>query len=388
MLAEIPDALLPLEASDEDILYVADAQLNVVFVNAAWRSFAGLNDGKTVLGAGWNSHLLANFSGSKRLHWQAIYEALLKGLLQEHEEDFICPSPVLRRNYRLRIRRHSDEAGNTIYLSHHVVLMNREGATSVLGERLRALDADTALTVEAYKALIHCRPIRSSRVTTAQYIAPLQEVGGDLLWHRDWRDHGTDLVIADVMGHGLDAARLAAKIVMLLEAHTDGALSVTENVAKLNQELFNLAQQTNAAMQGPLFATGLYLRVDPRLQSITFCSFGHDGPIFSKSGYIELQPGLPEGVVSNEVAGSWTELNLRIADHGRRFIIFTDGLTEQFNLTGNMFGKAGIERAFLNAIHWPLQQMVDMIHAEIDRFRGNALVKDDQALLAIEITAS
>lgn len=383
MISPIPVSLLPLDATDEDVLYIADANMNVVFVNTAWRSFAGCNNGSSILGEGWNSHLLANFSGSERLRWQAIYQALMTGQIHTHEENFICPSPLERRTYRLRIQRYADAAGKTTYLSHHAARVDRRGEASVLGKRLRALDADAELTAETYKRLVLERPVRSARVATAQLFASLEEVGGDLLWHRNWAQGGMDLLIADVMGHGLDAARLAAKIALLLEAQAAESMSVAENVAHLNQALVDLARRDG--QEGPLFATGLYLRIDSAMQSLVLCSFGHIGPIFSIAGYIDVTPGLPVGVVDNHVAGPWPERTLRFADHGQRFIIFTDGLSEQFNRDGEMFGLAGVERAFRRAIDWPLPQMVEAIRSEVEAFRGDALVKDDQALLAIDV---
>jgi len=384
MPSDIPAALMPAGATADDILYVADAQLNVVFVNPSWRNFAGQNNGLSVLGAGWNSHLLANFSGSELLRWQAIYAQLLAGRLETHEENFICPSPVERRTYRLQIHRHLDAMGNTAYLAHHAVRVDGKRDVSVLRERLRALDDDPAATVEAYKRLVPGRPVRSVRLATAQLLAPLEEVGGDLLWQRDWRA-GTDLVIADVMGHGVDAARLATKIVLLLDAHAGGSLSVADNVAQLNRLLVETVQGGQPASWRPLFATGLYLRVNQSLESLTLCSFGHVGPIFSTSGCIEVKSGLPVGIAVDDVAAHWPELVLRFAEHGRRFIIFTDGLTEQFNLAGEMMGEAGIKRAFQRAAGLPLPEVVEAIRAAVNAFRGDALVKDDQALLAIEV---
>jgi serine phosphatase RsbU (regulator of sigma subunit) len=388
MPAPIPDALRPLDASDDDVLYVADANLNVVCVNPAWRSFAGSNNGDRLLGTGWNRNLLANFSGSERLRWQAIYEALLSGRLEFHEENFMCPSPVERRTYLLRIERHVDNNGILTHLSHHAIRLDRKNKATVLAERLSALDGDTEATIEAYKNLVTRQRVEAASLNTAEHFAPLHDVGGDLLWHRHWADGSIDLVIADAMGHGIDAARLAAKMFMLLQAYADRKKTVAGNVAILNGALHALPQNPDPTTRGPLFATGLYLRIDQTMQSLSICSFGHTGPIFSTSGPILLKPGLPVGILPNEMAGHWPETGLPFAEHGRRFVIYTDGLSEQFNIAGEMFGDSGIERVFRRTVNWPLPQMVDAIRAEADAFRGTALIKDDQALLAVEVGAA
>lgn len=376
---------LPIEASVEDILYVVDASLRLVFVNEGWRRFAVDNNGTRNLEGRRNGNLLDNFSGSERLRWGAIYGALLSGQLSMHEENFICPSPVLTRTYRLRIHPHVDAEGRVVDLTHHAVRVDGTGEQSVLGERLRALDDDRDLTVQAYKRLVLDRRDKPARLVSASYVAPLQEVGGDVVWHRDWPDGGTDLVIADAMGHGPDAARLAAKIVLLLEATADARVPVTENVARLNQALVGLPSGGQEFTRHALFATGLYLRVAPDQQALTVCSFGHMGPIFSKSGRIEPKDGLPVGILRSEAAGSWAEQTLPLDCHGRRFLLHTDGLTEQFDPSGEMYGETRLEQLFLRNLHMPLQGLVDAIRGEVEAFRGDALIKDDQALLAIEV---
>lgn len=385
MTSQSASQLQPLDALAEDILYVADAELRLVFVNDGWRRFAASNNGSPRVESGRNINLLDCLSGSERLRWGAIYGALLSGQLRTHEENFICPSPVRPRTYRLRIHPHLDAEGRVVHLTHHAERVDETGEPTILGERLRALNDDLDLTVQSYKHLVLDRPVEAARLVTASYVAPLQQVGGDVLWHRDWPGGGTDFVIADAMGHGPDAARLAVKMVLLLETHADGKLPVAENVARLNQAMAKLASGSRAAKWGPLFATGLYLRVDPALQSLTICSFGHSGPIFSEAGYIEPKPGLPVGIIANGTAGPWAELVVPFENHGRRFIIFTDGLTEQFDLAGEMYGEARLEQAFRRNLHLPLQQLVADIRAEVDAFRGGALIKDDQALLAIEV---
>ena len=385
MTRQISSQHLPMDASGEDILYVVDASLRLVFVNDGWRRFAAGNNGSRNLKVGRNTNLLDNLIGSERLRWGAIYGALLSGQLSMHEENFICPSPTVARAYRLRIHPHLDAEGRVVDLTHHAVRVDGTGEESVLGERLRALDDDPDLTVQTYKRLVLDRPVDSARLVSASYVAPLREVGGDVIWHRDWPDGGTDLVIADAMGHGSDAARLAAKIVLLLEATTDARVPVTENVARLNQALVNLASGGQEFTRCALFATGLYLRVTPDQRALTVCSFGHLGPIFSKSGHIEPKDGLPVGILTSEAAGPWAEQTLPLERHGRRFLLHTDGLTEQFDPSGEMYGEARLEQLFLRNLDMPLQHLVDAIRGEVETFRGDALIKDDQALLAIEV---
>jgi hypothetical protein len=382
----ILDALMPADASPADTLYVADRDLKIVQVNEEWREFARANNGARLLGEGWNPQLLANFSGSEKIRWTGIYKALLSGRLPFHEENFQCPSPIERRTYKLRIMPHRDETGAVAYLAHHAVRTDKKPpAPSCLKERLEALDGDPQVTVEAYRAHVMGRLIRPIHFRTAQHFQPLEEVGGDLLWTHEYADGSTDLVLADVMGHGLEAARLAAKLVFLLESITETRQGIPQNVARLNRLLLELLQGSTEAASQPLFATGLYLRMSPGEQALTVCSFGHSGPIFSKVGHIVIEGGMPVGLM--EQIEPWPEVTLSLATHGRRFLLFTDGVTEQFNLEGEMFGEAALEREFNRTLELPLPQMLEHTCACVEAFRGQALVKDDQTLLGLESIA-
>jgi hypothetical protein len=374
MLSPVPAALIPAYAHEDDVLYVVNARLELTAVNSAWRSFACSN-APQVLGDRWNQNLLANLSGSERVRWEGIYGALLTGELTSHREDFICPSPVERRTFRLEIRRHVDASGRTEYLSHHAVRLTEPGAATVLGERLRHLEAGPREPPTDLKVLADAR---APGLSTARYLAPLEDVGGDLLWERAHSALATDLVIADVMGHGVEAARFAAKLRGLLDSRCDEGSSPSQNVARLSAALFELSRGS-----GPLFATGLYLRVEPARNRLTVSSFGHVGPIFSIAGALEARASLPIGLLPMH-AESWPEQTFDLRVCGRRFIAFTDGITEQFDASGEMLGLARLERSFRRALHAPLPSMVESIVADCEVFRGQALIKDDRALLAVE----
>ena len=65
--------------------------------------------------------------------------------------------------------------------------------------------------------------------------------------------------------------------------------------------------------------------------------------------------------------------------------MFSDGITEQFNIEGEMFGTERLLQAFRSRLDQPLDDMVRGIVDEAVRFRGAALIKDDQTLLALEL---
>jgi serine phosphatase RsbU (regulator of sigma subunit) len=122
-----------------------------------------------------------------------------------------------------------------------------------------------------YPLLNHVVGARSFRA--AQYLAPLEEVGGALLWHWQRPVGTTDIVIGDVMGHGPTAARLAIRITGLLDELAPASGGVSAKVSALNRAL--LQRRYGGPHTATEFATGLHLRLHPQEARVAVCSFAH-----------------------------------------------------------------------------------------------------------------
>ena len=378
--------LLPDGIDPAATLYITDRDLNVVYTNAEWGQFAASNHGEKLLGAGWNPNVLENFSGKQRVRWASIYRLLLEGRLPYHEEDFICSSPTLRRVYKLRITPSADESGEIAWLIHHSTPLeagseDAPDARAALRRQMREIDENQETARRLYREHVLLRKVTVPRYCVAQHLEPLEEVGGDLLWHREYSEGGADVVHADVSGHGDAAGRHATKIVLILDSLADRALNASEVVAELNR-----AMVENNTEDLTVFATGLFFRFHAEPQRLTCVNFGHHGPIFSRTGLIYLDSGLPVGVV--EEIEPWPETEIRLSEHGNLFLVYSDGITEQFNMNGEMFGTQRLLDAFVSRLALPLDQMLEGIVRELAAFRGDAIVKDDQTLLALQFMDS
>ena len=375
MASQISD-MLPPDVGPDDVLYIVDKQLKVIYTNEAWAKFASKNNGAKLLGQGWNAHLLDNMSGKEKERWRHIYRLLLEDRVPHHKENFTCSSPVEKRIYQLRITPQKDSRGNISGLVHHTLKLDEtQKALAHIGGRLGQMDDPKQVTRE-YRQRIIKRRIMIPGFRTARHLMPLEKIGGDLLWHREFPQGAAHLTHADVMGHGAAAGRCATEIAIILDEITDVAAGPSALVSILNQVL------TRLAADDVVFATGLFFKFDPSGQSLTCANFGHHGPIFSRTGQIAIDSGPPVGL-AREVQ-PWPESHIDMVEHGNRFIIFSDGITEQFNLEGEMYGTARLVRAFQRYIDLPLDEMLASIVGELNRFRGAALVKDDQTLLALE----
>jgi len=153
---------------------------------------------------------------------------------------------------------------------------------------------------------------------------PAQEVGGDFFQMLPNPDGSTIVALGDVSGKGLKAAMNVSMIVGVLRALAGGNLSPCAIMDGLNRCLCG-------RMHGG-FTTCLVLRLDTR-GNVTFANAGHLPP-FLNDEEVLLEGSLPLGLVA---AAHYTEVTLQL-NPGDYLSLFTDGLLEARNSTGELYG--------------------------------------------------
>ncbi len=153
---------------------------------------------------------------------------------------------------------------------------------------------------------------------------PALEVGGDFFQILARPDGSTIVALGDVSGKGLKAAMNVSMIVGVLRALADSSDSPGAIMEALNRCLCG-------RMHGG-FATGLVLRLDAD-GTVTFANAGHLPPFLNETE-IELDGSLPLGLVSMVGYGE-VAMQLRPGDY---LSMYTDGLLEARNATGELFG--------------------------------------------------
>lgn len=369
--------MLPPDVDHNDTLYIVDKNLKVVYTNDEWKRFASMNNGGIILKEEWNANVLDNMIDKEKVRWKHIYRLLIEGRVPHHKEEFQCSSPVEKRIYQLRITPEHDEEGNVAWLVHQAIRIDEgEDRLTLLGKSLRKLDDPNRVTQEYQKRIIK-RAIRIPRYRAARHLKPLEEIGGDLIWHREFPQGAAYLVLADAVGHGASAGQIATQMAIILDEVADADNKPSTMVSALNRAMLKLTPDDDV-----IFATGLIFRFDHSKQQLVCSNFGHYNPLFSRTGQLPVDAGPPVGLA--EEAEPWPDTRIDIKKHGNRFLVFSDGISEQFNIAGEMFGTVRLLKAFLSHLKLPLDNMLEKIVEELNRFRRQALVKDDQTLLAIE----
>jgi serine phosphatase RsbU (regulator of sigma subunit) len=176
---------------------------------------------------------------------------------------------------------------------------------------------------------------RASGLDLAIGFVPSQWVGGDYVDALAMKDGRVLLVVADVCGHGLAAALVAAGVHTLVHACVRAGLSLHDMTESLNEHLCE-------TLPGDAFVTMVGVAIDPRTGGIEYVNAGHPPPLVAGPGGVLRQ--LPCG--QNPPLGMDRIPIERTTDQlpkGQLLLLYSDGLTEQVDDLGEMLCTEGLE---------------------------------------------
>jgi sigma-B regulation protein RsbU (phosphoserine phosphatase) len=199
--------------------------------------------------------------------------------------------------------------------------------------------------------------------------------GGDYYDVVELPDNCWGFLIADAEGHSAPAAVLMAMTCALFRSYPGSAADPAEVIHYLNEHLCKVAD--------PSFMTALYSFYDAKAHTMRMARAGHPLPMVCRNSdqkAIELPcPGVyPLGIEPYEIEIPVTEVKL---EPGDRFLVYTDGLTERFDVEGQTYGEERLLKLLTtDSAHDP-QGVIAAIMADVEQFAGELPADDDQALL-------
>ncbi|MBF0429973.1 MAG: fused response regulator/phosphatase [Fibrobacteria bacterium] len=205
-------------------------------------------------------------------------------------------------------------------------------------------------------------------------------VGGDYFDIFPLSEYKTAILIADVSGHDIASAFVVAMAKISFSAHITPDSSLEEIFQKVNRDIM-------AAIKSGLFMTAFLVVVDTEKGTLRYCAAGHGHQLLYRKNNQQVEcistQGFMLGAIDEDL---FEEKNCKLAP-GDKLILFTDGITESFNHTGEMFGNERLEEVvrehgMLNAADLHITIMTS--HKD---FCNGIKPEDDRSLLVIEYKA-
>jgi len=206
-----------------------------------------------------------------------------------------------------------------------------------------------------------------------------REVGGDFYDAIALDDKSLLLMIADVMGKGVPAALFATTMRGLLLGLAARTSDPSQLLSSLNRLLYKELSSVS------MFITAQIVHVELKTRKLTAASAGHCPLHFVQPGRRSISTmqikGLPLGVLPD------TDYPQMTAHMGTpaAVLMYTDGLTDRRNPAGKTYGQTRLKTWLrLNAVPGRgADELRDRLATELNRFRGDAAMSDDQAFLIL-----
>jgi sigma-B regulation protein RsbU (phosphoserine phosphatase) len=188
------------------------------------------------------------------------------------------------------------------------------------------------------------------------------------------------LAIADVAGKSIPAALLMATFQASLHTIARADVPLEELVLRLNR--YACAH----SLDGMRFTTAVLAEYDSSARRLSYVNAGHNSPVLRRrnanavSGIERLEStGMPLGISLD------AKYEIGSVDLGPQdiLILFTDGVVEAFNQSGEEFTDGRWIAAIRNVPDWDAQRSLQFLLQRVDEFVGATKQSDDITCLVL-----
>jgi serine phosphatase RsbU (regulator of sigma subunit) len=246
----------------------------------------------------------------------------------------------------------------------------------VLGDHI-TMKRDIEIAREIQRWLVPRVPPDVPGVDMAFATRPANTVAGD--YYDAFRRPGDGpllIAVADVSGKSVPAAMLMANFQASLRALAGARSSLSELVTDLNR----LACGNN--LNGRRFTTAFLAELDPTSGQLSYLSAGHNPPLLLRlDGTVDRlkSESIPLGIEINEKY----DAGVTILKSQELLVIYTDGVTEARNESGEQFGESRLLALLQPRIEERASVTLATIMKHLDEFVGSADQHDDITCLVV-----
>jgi sigma-B regulation protein RsbU (phosphoserine phosphatase) len=242
--------------------------------------------------------------------------------------------------------------------------------------RLLSIENELAIAREIQASILPRDSPELNNLRVAAAYRPMTAVAGDFYEFIPVDKHHIGFLLADVTGHGVPAAFIAAMIKVAMQSVVPCAHDPREVLRGLNRVLF--------AQLSSQLVSAAYLWLDTENRIALYSAAGHPPLLHCREGKLERieSNGLLLGVLPN---ADYPLVDLPVLP-GDRFLLYTDGVIEPENALGHPFGEHRLEQVVHNNQSRPPSELLDQLLSEIRQWQPASMAqKDDITLIAIDV---
>lgn len=245
-------------------------------------------------------------------------------------------------------------------------------------QRLIQIDKDLALAHALQKSLLSSKYNEDEKIRIIGFSQNLESVGGDYFDHTKDSMGNWAILMADVSGHGISSAMVAAMSKMAFVGASAYLQFPSRVFHSMNRHLVGKTKN--------LFITASYLFIDTESYTATFSNAGHPGFFLirnSESDVVQWNvKGKPLGLFSHL---PYAEETMKL-ESGDKILLYTDGIFDLLNDVGESFGEERLKSLLWDNRYQQIQELAKIIQDSLFRFSmGWKYQMDDLSFLLVEI---
>jgi sigma-B regulation protein RsbU (phosphoserine phosphatase) len=251
------------------------------------------------------------------------------------------------------------------------------GMLGELRKAQRDIDQEVDRIAEIQKSLLPPDRPAVPGLEIAARSETFDRAGGDIYDYAVLPDGRWSLLVADASGHGPSAAVVISMLNAIL--HT---LAMQQTIAPANALRLANIQLANKRIDQS-FVTALIAIWDPKTRLFTYARAGHHPPLVRRRGEVmqlKAVGNLPLGIFDDAEYQEHPEP----LQSGDVIVMYTDGVTEAVNQSGELFGDERLIETLCAAGERP-EEILDNIWNTFSAFQAGGTPRDDQTLMVIRV---
>lgn len=201
-------------------------------------------------------------------------------------------------------------------------------------------------------------------------------IGGDYVGAFPLGQDSVALCVADVSGKGLPAALMMANMQAALKAAASETLPPGELCAQLNKVM-----RDNLPINR--FISCFYGLLNTRHRVLQFTNAGHNPPLLVRRDGTVLRLESGGRVLGAFSDSTYQQQEIKLKP-GDSLVLFTDGVTEVRNASGEEFGEVRLRKLLTHQCGQSPAELQATIMNEVGKFCGDQF-DDDAALMIVEV---
>jgi sigma-B regulation protein RsbU (phosphoserine phosphatase) len=205
---------------------------------------------------------------------------------------------------------------------------------------------------------------------------PARQVGGDFYDVLILDKNQVGFVIADVADKGMPAALFMTLIRTLIRATAKENLSPAEILTQVNELLYPDAKQG-------MFVTVFYAVISVNSGRVIYANAGHNPPIVKRFGEDELIELTRTSIALGIFEHIQSDEHEMVLNPGDWLIMYTDGVTEAFSPSEEMFGKERLFNLINSGKFNSSTDFADLLEKTISDFIIGTDLSDDLTITSV-----